>query len=121
MSKEKIAFILEKIKDALDYKEEFGSIENLLNSKLGFDAVTMCLLQIGETLNKLDESFQSKYSHLPYKESYLTRNYIAHDYEGIDKMIIEVILREHLPQLKKDLEKILKEMDDEASHSLRYP
>jgi uncharacterized protein with HEPN domain len=106
----KLKFILEKIDDAISYKEQFGSIENLLNSKLGFDAVTMCIMQVGETLNKLDNNFIKQYDNLPIKESYLTRNYIAHDYEGINKMIIETILREHFPKLKDDIQKIIKEL-----------
>ena len=93
----KLQFILEKIDDALSYKDEFKSIELLLNSKMGFDAVNMCIMQVGETLNKLSDEFI---------ESYLTRNYIAHDYEGVNKYIIEIILKEHFPKLKKDIEKI---------------
>ena len=106
----KLKFVLEKIDDAISYKQEFGGVENLLNSKLGFDAVNMCIMQVGETLNKLDKDFIQKYNHLPIKESYLTRNYIAHDYEGINKMIIETILREYFPKLKEDIEIILKEL-----------
>ena len=110
----KLEFILEKINDAISYKDSFKSIENLLNSKIGFDATNMCIMQVGETLNKLSEDFIKKYNHLPIKESYLTRNYIAHDYEGVNKYIIEVIIKEHFIELKKDIEKILqKEKENE--------
>ena len=109
MSKDikQLEFIIEKIEDALSYKDNFISIEELLNSKMGFDAVNMCILQVGETLNKLSSKIQDKYQNLPIKESYLTRNYIAHDYEGVNKYIIEVILREHFPKLKEDIKTIL--------------
>ena len=40
----------------------------------------------------------------------MLRSYIAHDYEGIDKMILETILREYFPKLKDDIEKILREI-----------
>jgi len=40
----------------------------------------MCIMQVGETLKKLSEEFIEQYNYLPVKESYLTRNYIAHDY-----------------------------------------
>ena len=112
MSKEtdlkKLQFILEKIDDAISYKNSYKSIEELLNSKMGFDATNMCIMQVGETLNKLSEEFVAKYNYLPVKESYLTRNYIAHDYEGVNKYIIEVIIKEHFVQLKLDIENILK-------------
>jgi len=109
----RLKFIVEKIEDALSYKAQFGSIEALLNSKMGFDAINMCIMQVGETLNKLSPVFQEHYLHLPIKESYLTRNYIAHDYEGVSKYIIEVILREHFPKLREDILKILKDLSDE--------
>jgi len=107
----RLHFIIEKIDDLLSYKEDFKSIEALLNSKIGFDATNMCIMQIGETLNKLSDSIQSQYTELPVKESYLTRNYIAHDYEGVNKQIIEMIIREQLPLLKKQIETILKELE----------
>ncbi len=106
----KILFVIEKIDDLLSYKEDFKSIENLLNSKMGFDATNMCIMQIGETLNKLTPELQSQYTELPIKESYLTRNYIAHDYEGVNKHIIEMIIRVQLPKLKLYLETVIKEI-----------
>ena len=106
----RLEFILEKIDDLLHYRDEYKTIEALLNSKMGFDATNMCIMQIGETLNKLSESFQDKYKELPIKESYLTRNYIAHDYEGVNKQIIEMIIREQLPLLKAQIETIIKDI-----------
>jgi uncharacterized protein with HEPN domain len=59
----------------------------------------MSLLQIGETLNKLkNEPFAEK---LPIKGTYDVRNFIAHDYEGVNKVIIEDIIRIQLPKLKQ--------------------
>ena len=49
----RLKFILEKIDDLLKFKNRFSTIEKLLDDKMGFDATLMCLLQIGETLNKL--------------------------------------------------------------------
>ena len=82
----------------------------MLNSKIGFDATNMCIMQIGENLNKLTKETVAKHPQLPVKESYLTRNYIAHDYEGVNKFIIEQIIREQLPELKIEILKILKEL-----------
>ena len=106
----KILFVIEKIDDLLSYKQDFKSVENLLNSKMGFDATNMCIMQIGETLNKLSPEIQSQYAELPIKESYLTRNYIAHDYEGVNKHIIEMIIRDQLPKLQLYLEALIKEI-----------
>ncbi len=106
----RLTFAIEKIDDIFEYKTQYKTIENLLNTKLGFDATTMCIMQIGETLNKLSPAIQQKYTELPIKESYLTRNYIAHDYEGVNKHIIEMIIRQQLPLLKQQLQTIIKEL-----------
>jgi len=107
--KTKLLFIIEKIDDIFAYKSEYKTIETLLNTKIGFDATNMCIMQIGESLNKLSKMLQDRYTELPIRESYLTRNYIAHDYEGVNKLIIEMIIREQLPILKQQLQQILKE------------
>ena len=106
----RLAFAIEKIDDIFEYKEQYKTIENLLNTKLGFDATNMCIMQIGETLNKLSSDIQKDYPKLPIKESYLTRNYIAHDYEGVNKHIIEMIIRQQLPLLKEELQKIINKL-----------
>ena len=96
---EKLDFILEKIEDIESFKARYKTIEDLLNDVMGYDATLMSLLQIGETLNRLrDEPFAEK---LPIKGTYDVRNFIAHDYEGVNKVIIEDIVRTELPKLKQ--------------------
>ena len=105
---EKLKFIEEKIDDLLLFREKFPSIVDLLNDKMGFDASLMCLLQIDETLHKLKDSVYA--SQLPIKGSYDVRNFIAHDYEGVNKAIVEDIIRFHIPELKKILNTIFEEL-----------
>lgn len=104
-SYEKLHFILEKIEDINSFRQRFKSIEELLTDTMGYDATLMCLLQIGETLHKLrNEDFASS---LPIKGTYDVRNFIAHDYEGVNKMLIEDIIRTHLPKLENTIKQIL--------------
>ena len=101
---EKLDFIIEKIEDIESFEARYKSIEDLLNDVMGYDATLMSLLQIGETLNKLrDEPFANL---LPIKGTYDVRNFIAHDYEGVNKMIIEDISKTQLPKLKQIIENI---------------
>jgi uncharacterized protein with HEPN domain len=44
------------------------------------------------------------------KGSYDVRNFIAHDYEGVNLMIVEKVLRDKLPKLRSTVEKILKDV-----------
>ena len=107
----KLEFIIEKIEDLFSYQKEFLTVEDLLNSPLGYDATLMCLLQIGETLNKLSDSFIEKYGKgLPIKESYDVRSFIAHDYEGVKREIIENIIKSELKELKQKIGRIISEL-----------
>lgn len=107
---EKLKFIEEKVDDLLSFRKQFITIEDLLNDKMGFDASLMCLLQIGETLHKLKDS--SYASLLPIKGSYDVRNFIAHDYEGVNKAIVEDIIRFHIPNLRKILDEIFENIEN---------
>lgn len=65
----------------------------------------MCLMQIGENLNKLDSSNENLKDAV--KGAYAVRNFIAHDYEGINLALIENIVRNLLQPLKEELLKEL--------------
>ncbi len=110
---EKLKFVLQQIDDIDSFVAQFGSVVKTLESKMGWNAANMSIMQIGETLkNKLSDEIKLKYvDYLPIKESYWTRNFIAHDYENVDMSIIEAIIREHLPKLKTDIEMILSELE----------
>jgi uncharacterized protein with HEPN domain len=107
--KKRILFILSKIDDLNSYKNEYGSITKLLESKLGLDAALMCLMQIGENINKLDNQYKDLDEN-DIKGAYNVRNFIAHDYEGINIAIIEDIMRIYIPKLEISLKKIIKEL-----------
>ena len=107
MSKDKLKakFVLEMIEDIESYIKKIGKISTLLEDKMAFNATLMNLLQIGETLNKIDETILKKYNLFQdTKGAYGVRNFIAHDYDGIRKSIIEDILRYKLSDLKSKIE-----------------
>jgi len=101
-------FMLEKIEDLETYISRFNKISIMLNDNMAKDASLMCLLQVGKTLNTLNYTYD-----LLNKEdiqgAYNTRNFIAHDYEGVHLARIENIIRVHLPKLKQIIKQILKE------------
>lgn len=66
----------------------------------------MCLLQVGEKLNQIrSESIRFE---LPVAGAYSVRNFIAHDYGGVNLELIESIIRKNIPELKTTIEGILK-------------
>jgi len=84
-----------------------NGIVDTLDDFEGQMAILMGLSQIGETLKKFPNEIVEKYNLKKDKEgAYYTRNYIVHDYEGVDLGFIENILRTYLPNLKEKLFKI---------------
>ena len=101
---EKIDFILEMIENIEKIVRRHRGVVSALEDFEGQMAILMGLAQIGETLNKIDDSYIEKFDLKEEKlGAYYTRNYIVHDYEGIDLIIVENILRKHLPILKNKL------------------
>jgi uncharacterized protein with HEPN domain len=74
-------------------------------------AILMHLVSIAEQINKLknDSAFQilEKFSKDDLKGIYDVRNFIAHDYDGVDLSIIEDAIRYGIPSMKTSVDKIL--------------
>ena len=101
----RLEFILEMIEDIEYTIKENASLSKALENRIGKHALLMCLMQIGESLNKIqDESLKKE---LPIKGAYDVRNFIAHDYQGVDLDLLENILRHLIPELKMTIQKIL--------------
>ncbi|MBV5279660.1 MAG: DUF86 domain-containing protein [Campylobacteraceae bacterium] len=75
-------------------------------------AILMHLISIAEQINKLkDESafeILELFSKQDLKGVYDVRNFIAHDYDGVDLSIIENVIRYGLPSLQESVDEILK-------------
>ncbi|WP_324171370.1 DUF86 domain-containing protein [Sulfurimonas sp.] len=103
----KIDFIVEMIENIEEIVKRHEGIVKTLEDFEGQMAVLMGLSQIGETLKKFDDKVVETYDLKDDKDgAYYTRNYIVHDYEGVDLGFIESILRDYLPTLKNKILKI---------------
>ncbi len=71
----------------------------------------MHLASIAEQFDKLLHSGElevlSHFDKEDIKGSYELRNFIAHDYEGVDFGIVEDVIRERLPLIYRACEKIV--------------
>ena len=102
---DRLELILKKINFIETICDEDGSITNALNDeKRSRASLLMHLTSIAEQFNKLSEAAEydilSQFDKNDLKGSYDVRNYIAHDYEGINLSIIEHIIRDKLPKIK---------------------
>lgn len=94
-----IVFCITNLKDVTI--EEFNDNE-VLSSAISFKFV-----QISENVKKLPNSVCELYSNVPWMKISGLRNRIVHDYGSIQLDIIYDTVKNDLPDLKKEIEKIL--------------
>lgn len=83
------------------------SFEEFTSSTLKTDAVIRNLEIIGEAAKNIPESLKSKYPEIPWRSMYGLRNYMVHEYFGIDFDNIWKIIKDELPENINDLMKII--------------
>lgn len=109
MSKIKLEFVLTMIDDIEYTVEVYNSVTIALADRIAKPAIMMALLQIGETLGKM--TFDNETLREYAKGAYNVRNFLAHDYEGINIVIIENIVRTLLEPLKNEILSELAKVD----------
>lgn len=92
---------IEKNTEAINSSEEF---EKDLKS---FDACLMNFIVIGEMTLRLSADFIDKHSEIEWYKIRALRNIAAHDYFGIDAEKVWDIIKTKLPELKKELLRII--------------
>jgi uncharacterized protein with HEPN domain len=93
--------ILMYIDDINEIIRKHTGVKETLADKEGQYAVMMCLVQIGETLGRIESpGLRDK---LPVKLGSSLRNIIVHDYEGVDPKIVGLTISESLPKLKAQI------------------
>jgi uncharacterized protein with HEPN domain len=111
----KIDFILEMLDNIKTIISRHEGITNALNDRVeARPALLMCLLQIGESMSKIDKEYLINFDLFEdSKGSYSVRNFIAHDYEGVDLALVEDILRNRMENLEMKLNKILYSLEND--------
>ncbi len=71
------------------------------------DAVVRNFEIIGEASKNIPFAIRKKYPEIPWKKMYGLRNFISHEYFGIDYEMLWEIASVNLPQNIQDLEKII--------------
>ena len=108
----RIVSIKSKIEDIFTIIKRHKSITNALNDIEGQPAILMLLVSISEQFAKLKEKnskILENFDAEDIKGLTSVRNYIAHDYDGVNLSIIEDDLRENMPRILEIVKKITKE------------
>ncbi len=101
---------IEFIQNIVEHND--GIIRALEDEENSRASIMMHLTSIAEQFDKLskDGEFEilSLFNKNDLKGSYDIRNYIVHDYEGLNLSVIEIVIREKLPNMQKVIVDILK-------------
>ncbi len=100
---EHILECIELIEFYTDNKKE----EDFIVSLLLQDAVIRRIEIIGEAVKNLPDEVKSKNPHIPWKKIAGMRDLLIHEYFGVDNKLTWSVVRKDIPELKKNIEKIL--------------
>ena len=110
--KNKNTIIIEKIikycDKILDIKEKENlTLETYMKNETIQLAIDMCIFQLTELSNHLDDDFKCKHLNIPWAQIKGMRNMHAHEYDKIDRNIIWNTVDKDIVSLKDKLQKII--------------
>jgi len=100
---------------AIERIEEYSegiSLQEFLEIGIIQDGVVRQLEIIGEATRNLSEELIDDHPEMPWSDIIGLRNRIAHAYYSIDQGVIWDIVKEDLPSLKREVARILEEVED---------
>jgi len=109
---ERIIRYCDEINEAMNH---FGnSYEKLESSVIYKNAVSMCILQIGELSVYLSDDFKVIYDEMPWQDIKSMRNIAAHRYGTFDMKILWNTISNDIPALREYCKKVLFELSMES-------
>jgi uncharacterized protein with HEPN domain len=99
--------IIEYCKRIIKYCDDY-SFEQFQTDDKTINACALILIQIGESVNKLDDDFTEMNKHIPWHQIRAIRNRITHNYEDINMKIVWNIIQSNIPELINQLKEFLK-------------
>ena len=81
--------------------QDFGrSKDRFVESTTYQNAISMCILQIGELVGRLTDDFKTANADIPWHKIRGMRNYVAHEYGSIDFEIVWFASTKSIPELQ---------------------
>ena len=94
--------ILTDLKFVIDHTQG-KTQQQIEGDDLLVDSIMFRVIQIAENSMKLDEEFQKKNSHIPWRAIRGMRNMIGHNYGAVDLAIVYDTVANSIPELYKML------------------
>ena len=101
--------MLESIENIAQYTSGMG-FQDFLKDTRTRDAVVRNLEVLGEAARKLPSGIRERYPEIPWAQIVGLRNRLIHGYFLVDYGIVWEIVQDELPQLRKRLEQIMREV-----------
>lgn len=107
--KQRLLHIKTYCEDIIGFVERFGKAFNVFTAdRAYFNAVSMCILQIGELANSLSEDFREETKiEIQWKQIRATRNLLAHAYGEVDETVLWETVINDIPVLLDFCNKVL--------------
>jgi len=90
------------------FTDDIWDADTFFSDEKTFDAVLMNFVIIGEAVARLTEELKGQEKQIPWPKIKGFRNIVAHDYFGVDAEEVWQIIKNNLPELEKEIDKILK-------------
>ncbi|PIZ68194.1 hypothetical protein CO165_03255 [Candidatus Roizmanbacteria bacterium CG_4_9_14_3_um_filter_33_18] len=110
MKKDNLLFlkhILVAIEDIEEFIKDTASVEDFVTDKKTHSAILRSFQVIGEATNNLDENFIESNTDVEWEKVIGMRNFIIHEYFGVDLNIVWDTIKEDLPTFKENVKKLL--------------
>ena len=85
---------------------------NFLDDELIQNWMANHISMIGEACRSLPDEFQARYANVPWADIIGMRNLLIHHYFGIDREAVWSVVEHDIPELKINIQFILKSLPD---------
>lgn len=112
------AAYLAHIRDAIQQIEQYSSdrtYDQYINNAWDQAAVARNLEIIGEAATQLSMEFKETHREIPWRKMSDFRNVLTHEYFAIDPLLVWEIMQKDLPDLKKQIERLLENAGESSS------
>jgi uncharacterized protein with HEPN domain len=109
--KNDLVFLKHILESILDIDESLKNVsyDDFLKSKILLKATVRDLEIIGEAANKVSQEFRVSNPEIPWNDMIGMRNVLIHEYFGVIPETVWNTCQKNLPELRKNVEKILSE------------
>ena len=114
---QRISHIKKYCNDITKFMERFGDYQQFITDEAYRNAVSMCILQIGELANGLSNEFREETKNsIPWGLIRGMRNWVAHSYHNMDIDIIWDVISNNIPILAEFCDEMLEQSQTQSDN-----